>query len=237
MLVEITGLSSAGKSTLLEQVLANSSGKYAAMSIGTDRVLAAGRLTHLQGIPRRMALTALAAAGWAVGHDRWKAARAVLTAHRHSCLPARSWSKYNGTANAGMQLGVFFLLRRIADDDELVLLDTGPLHTLYNFFIDVDRAANDHDVMDYLSSLPLPDVIVWLHQDRDVIIQRTVERSHRRVKDLDQRGAAAFHDHGARVFANVRHHSGIAERLIEFDLSTGIPNAGVFIDRLSTTGQ
>jgi hypothetical protein len=235
MLVEVAGLSSAGKSTLLERVLTEPTERYSATSIGTDRALAAVGLTGLRGVPRRIALTGLATAGWALGGPAiWRTGRAILTAHNHSCLPARSWSKWNGTLNAGMQLGVLFLLRRIADDDELVLLDTGPLHTVYNFFVDVDRAAEDEAVTDYLSSLPLADVIVWFHQDRDVIIERTVQRSHRRVKNLDRRGAAAFHDHGREAFANLRRHPGIVERLIEFDLSAEPPDPDVLINCIST---
>ena len=234
MLVEITGLSSAGKSTLLDQLLRSTSPDFSAVSIGTDRALAIIGLSAAKGITRRMALTGLAAAGWATsGRAGFTTARALVDAHRASCLPPRSWPRWNGTTYAAMQLGLVFLLRRLADSDELVLLDTGPLHTVYNFFVDLDQVPDGSSVAAYLDRVTLADQIVWLHQDRQVIIERTTSRTHRRVKNLDEVGAATFHDNALTAFGNLHDRPSVAERLLELDLSLGTPDAETVINRIA----
>lgn len=230
MLVEVSGLSSAGKSTLLA-ALANEQppAGYRTVSIGADRILSVAKLTGLRGPARRLALTAFSLAGWlGAGPQRWRAAGTLLRAHKASALPARSWSRWNGTTNAAMQLGLLHLLQRVASEDELILLDTGPVHTTYNFFVDIDTPPNPAAAADYLASIPMADVVVWLDQDRDVIIERTLSRGHRRVKNLDRQGAEAFHDNATTAFTSL--HSGSGSRLVRYDLREGTPPSEQFFE-------
>lgn len=210
MIVEITGLSSAGKTHLLRAI---SEHPESPPPSGL-RIIPASMVTPLSSIdePVTQSARVLGVLGSLLGFlmgglEARHATRVVWAAHRSSVLPHRSIDRWNGTFNAVRQWGRLRLVRRTSRDCPLTLLDTGTVHTVYNFFIDPRHAPPEHEIDAYLDELDLPDEIVWVMEERATIVERTATRSNRRTSALSTTAEIeAFHDHAFAVYEQVAAH-------------------------------
>lgn len=218
MLIEVTGISSAGKSTALSALgpTVVVDGRVVPLVGGAERLLRLVGIRGRGGRWRRVVGIALAPLGYLVGgRSAAQALAGLVFAHRRSCLPPGSFVRWNGTFNAWQQLGWLLLLQRVVRAKEIVLLDTGPMHTVYNFFVDIDLEPSVEDVGRYIDRIPLADAVIWVTADRDSILQRTQGRSHRRVRNLDPRAAERFHDHAHVCLVEAASSARVASRLVE----------------------
>ena len=199
MLIEFTGCSSAGKSTIVDSLEASGVG------ISGERVmldivgLGAAKGTPISLVVREL----LALYGWLrFGPERrtfQNSARLALNS-----LPRVRWTeKANRIRNAWRHTFLFLVLQRHTNPSSVVLIDTGPMHTVHNFFIHTAANANPDDVLSYLELVPQPDLTVIVKADKDCLIERTLSRRHRRVANGDRSEATLFVDHSLEVFAVV----------------------------------
>ena len=141
--------------------------------------------------------------------------------------------RWNGTFNAWQQLGWLLLLQRVVRAEEVVLLDTGPMHTVYNFFVDIDREPSVEDVGRYIDRIPLADAVIWVTADRAAILQRTRGRTHRRVRNLDPGAAERFHDHAHVCLVEAASSARVASRLVEVADVDGGPGLAAAIHAIA----
>ncbi len=197
MIVEVTGVSSAGKSTLLTAVQ------------GRRIEPATGR--------RRRAKMILRAANGYVRSPRtgWSTGRALVWAHRQSMIGRRQ-DRWIGTFNAWQAFGLLSAARRIdrnpGEQDSPLFLDTGPVHTVYNFFVDPDTPPDLDAVAEYLDRIPLADQTLQVVADREAVIDRTLGRTNRRTRGMGVAEAARFHDHAVACFEVAATHPRLAGR-------------------------
>lgn len=200
MLVELTGCSSAGKSTIIDALLANRVGKS-----GEQTALELIRLGRLVGTPMSVPVCEmLSMYGWL----RFRRERKVFhSAARKAAMAfpsgTRTRERANRIRNAWRHTFLFLVLRRHADPSELVLIDTGPVHTVHNFFIHTNVSPNVVAVNRYLEAMPRADLTLVVQASREALISRTLERTHRRVADGDRGEAESFVDHSLEVFGEI----------------------------------
>ena len=183
MQVELIGCTSAGKSTLAESVLWAYRGIGMDASMGADFVLQQVGLNWVKGKLARTILIDIIAlfaclTTWRSNYAFYRFASGVVLG-----LPVTvSWlERLNIARNTFKKVGIYELVRRGASDRQVVLLDEGTLHTAHYLFVHVSTEPNIADLATFAKLVPLPDVVVHVRQSKSVLIERTLQRGHKRI--------------------------------------------------------
>lgn len=204
MQIEFIGSTGAGKSTLARRVLLACRAQGLDACLADEFVLQRLRLNGVKGhLPRTLLV------------DLCALALCLLTWRRHRAfyrlalpliwrLRAPWLEKANLMRNVLKKIGIYEIVSRRPSQSKVVLVDEGTLHAAHNLFVHVSGPGSRSDLEAFGRLAPLPDMAVYVAERESVLIQRTLQRGHKRIPD--------------RSYASVEHF--VREAIETFDLLT-----------------
>jgi hypothetical protein len=79
-------------------------------------------------------------------------------------------------------------------------VDEGTLHAAHNLFVHASAEADAGDLQTFIKLVPLPDVVVYVTQSESVLIDRAMQRGHKRIPARSPAKAQLFIQRGVDVF-------------------------------------
>jgi thymidylate kinase len=205
MLVELTGSTGAGKSTLTAQLLAalQASG-YRALTAEQFVLrhfgLPLDRLTWRPALSLLLDLLAFPSfLRFALRHRQL--GRLMLTVVWRDAQPLAF--KLNVLRNIAKHMGTTELLRRHGHTGEIVLLDEGLVHQAHSLFVHPNAEPRPVEVARFVADVPLPDLLVLVEAQRSDLVERTLRRGHPRVPRASAAEMTRFIDRAQRVLRSV----------------------------------
>jgi hypothetical protein len=254
MRIELIGCTSAGKSTLTSRVLRICRDRGIDASTGYDFVLRQARLDWVKSRLLRALLVNLISlcVGLAAYRRNLEFYRFAL--RMIARLPsAIAWpEKLHIGRIVVRNIGIDEISRRAADR-QIVVLDEGPLQTAHYLFVHVAVEPNTSDLASFIRLVPLPDMVVYVTQSESVLIERTLQRGHKRIPDRSYANVQRFIRRAVATFDELEHLSAFERRLIVvdrqpsiivgqgyavdplFDTALGIVRAGINADAADNT--
>ena len=217
MQVEMIGCTSAGKSTLAAAAIEAGARLSLKVVMSDEMILRTLRLNRLRGHLARTLLVDLVAVyfGLLTLRRHWRYYRFALRICRASSGSALA--RLNLARNALRKIGIFEFIRRHDTENDLVLVDEGTLHAAHNLFVDVSGEDRSSQLDEFLQLAPLPDVVVYLHQAEPVLVQRTLQRGHKRVPDGTRTSVVNFVQRAVSIFERLREDRRVADLLVVVD--------------------
>jgi hypothetical protein len=180
--IEFMGSTGAGKSTLLSSILRVCREQGFEGSNGDDYVLANAHLNWVKGHLARtlfvdfFSLTASLRA-WRKYSDFYQLVFRIIFS-----LKKVGWQeRLNIIRNTLKKIGIYEIIGRQSSNQQIILLDEGPLHTAHYLFVHLSIEFADTDLLSFVKTVPLPDIVIYLHQDEELLIERTLMRGHKRI--------------------------------------------------------
>lgn len=192
MQIELIGCTSAGKSSLAGGILLANRGRSVAISMAEEYVLKRWRLQWLKsGLARTLVMDALSLlaciATWPRNRAFLRFALAVVRG-----LPVGSLQKANVARNVAKKVGIHEMIRRYRSGTDVVLVDEGTLQTAHYLFVHSAKEAVAQDIASFARLVPLPDVAVYVRQGERVLVERTLQRGHARIRDASRETVELF---------------------------------------------
>ena len=219
MQIEFIGCTSAGKSTLVGAAIRACEQLGIEATLGNDCVLMWNRLSWARGYFVRRFFAELFAFFSCLRH--WHkhrqfyrfAARMVLR------LPASvGWfEKLNTLRTVFRNIGIYEIVRRRGSEQQVVLLDEGTLHTAHYLFFHYSVGLDPNDLSTFVKLVPLPDVVIYLQQEPEILIKRTIRRGHRRIPDRSPTVTERFIRHTMATFERLTQASVINSKMLLVD--------------------
>ena len=217
MQIELIGCTGAGKSTLSRCIVQASQAQGVETSTGEEIALKLIRLDWVRRkIPRTLLVDLIAGlaclASWRDNFEFYLFETRIL-----SKLPVGWFEKLNIARNVLKNIGVNEIVRRVGRQEQLVLLDEGTLHTAHYLFVHVSVEPDASDLEDFIRLIPLPDVVVYVRQDATTLIQRTLERGHKRIPSGSLEHVELFIRRAEETFNRLIQKPQIESRLLIVD--------------------
>jgi hypothetical protein len=219
MQIELIGCTSAGKSTLLRGILKVCREQEIEALSGDDFVLEQIRLNWVKSYLARTLLVDLFSLfacllTWRKNLDFY-----LLTFRTVLRLPATvTWfTKLNIVRNTLKKIGIYEIIQHCDSAEQIVLLDEGTLHTAHYLFVHLSTEPSRLDLSIFARLVPLPDMAIYLRQDEAVLIERTLNRGHKRIPDGSYAKVRLFIKRAVDTFDNLVQHSGVERRLLVVD--------------------
>jgi hypothetical protein len=219
MRIELTGCTSAGKSTLAGRILRICRDQGIDAWMGYDFVLRQVRLDWIKSRLFRGLLVNLISLS--VCLVTW---RNYLAFYRFAIriiaqLPSGvAWFEklYIGR-DVLKNIGIYEIIRRRASGRQLVLLDEGTLHTAHYLFVHVSVEPDIQDLSTFINLVPLPDLVVYITESESVLIERTLERGHKRIPDRSYASTQRFIKRAVAIFDRLGQQSALEGRWMVVD--------------------
>jgi thymidylate kinase len=181
MQIELTGCTTAGKSTLARKILQICREWNINAVMADDFALRRYRLGWVgAGMTRILVLDLLSviACLLTVGRN-W---RFYAFATRVVFRLGTPWlERANIIRNVLKKVGIYEIVRRSDHTHEIVLVDEGTLHAAHNLFVHVTAEPNLGELATFGSLVRLPDVVVYVRQTEPMLVRRTLKRGHKRI--------------------------------------------------------
>lgn len=214
MHIELIGCTSAGKSSLASRVVDDCRVRGIPAVTGHDLALLA---VHLHWVRHRLVRTLLTdlVAGFACLLAWRRHSRFVRFALRTIArLPVPWLQRVNTARNVIKNAGIWEIARRAAGDGRVVVVDEGTLHTAHYLFVHVSVEVNRPGIETFARLVPLPDVAIYVRQDEDVLVDRTLARGHRRIPDRSAAHVRLFVRHAVETFQVLAQQPAVQDRLL-----------------------
>jgi len=218
MHIELIGSTSAGKTTLAKKMVEAGKCSGVRISLSDDFIL---EQIHLGWVTndfiRRRLVEIVGFAVWLTCLTKYKDFfQFVVREGRHS--PGSWFYKLNRIRNVIRKIGIFEFISKRAGTRQIVLADNeGILQGVHNLFVHQDSQVNLHQISRYVELIPLPDVVLYLQQDEEVLVSRTLRRGHARVTGSSQESIIHFIRQAVTVFNEMTNIPKLQERLIIVD--------------------
>lgn len=214
MQIELIGCSCAGKSTLARQMV------LAGRQLGHDIVLADEfvlrelRLGWLQAVTLRKA--AVNIAGVLAALFTW---RRNGTLYRFGWgilkrLPRSRFERASLARNVLKKIGLAEFVKARARTSPIVVMDEGALHIAHNLFVHESADVNSDGIPVFTRLVQMPDVVVYVRTPEDIVVERMIQRGHRRISDASHESVAAFVRRAMETFDRLVEDAAVAERLV-----------------------
>jgi hypothetical protein len=104
-------------------------------------------------------------------------------------LPSKtgSFTKLNIARNVLKKIGIYEIVQHNTNDQEIVFIDEGTINTANYLFVHPGAERSELHFSTFIRTVPLPDVAIYLREDKDILVERTLDRGHKRI----QNGSAA----------------------------------------------
>ena len=126
--------------------------------------------------------------------------------------------KINILRNVIKKIGLFYCLKKNNDQNKIFILDEGPLHCVHNLFVHVGNLPDLKHMFIYIDHLPRCDLVALLYSNLETLFVRTSARGgHRRVKDKNDENTKTFLRNSIEVFSALKKHEGLADNLFALE--------------------
>jgi hypothetical protein len=227
MQIELIGCTSAGKSSLAQNILKGNHQNGFNLGTSYDFVLRWAHLNWIKDHRIRMAVLNLIALfaclfTWRKNLSFYRFVIGVILR-----LPdkVRLLEKLKIARIVARNVGVFEIVRRNSTDRQVVLADEGTLHIAHYLFVHVSAEPNMSDLETFIRLVSLPDVIVYVRQPESVLISRTSVRGHKRIPENASVLVNRFIKHSLAVFEKLVECSNLESRLLVVNSGEGIKPA------------
>lgn len=217
MQIELMGCTSAGKSTLSRGILRRCQQQGVAISAGDDFVLQQVGLNWVKGHGPRTLLVDLLAlcaclATWRSHGAYYRFATGLLWP-----LPIARFEKLNLLRNVLKKIGIYEIIRWRSTDRQIVLVDEGVLQAAHNLFVHGGVEVKGAHIGTFARLIPLPEVVVYLRQPEARLIERTMKRGHKRIRDGSYGNVDRFVKQAVATFDELVRDPAVASRLVVVD--------------------
>jgi hypothetical protein len=200
MIIELTGVPGAGKSTILEKL------KKAKETQGTifdvQKYILERSILPLKG--KAGYELALLSRIYLLTSGDWHLLKNVFSVVRNSSNSL--FHKVNILRNTLKKLIIY---RYIADREERFLIDEGVSHIPLTVFVDVGRKISGENVEAFLRDLPPVDLLLVVDAPDDLLLERVIARGskgHRRINFGSHEDVVAFMKQSRKVVECLKHH-------------------------------
>jgi hypothetical protein len=211
--IELFGCTSAGKSTLITRILRFCQDQGIDVSQGEDFLLKQFGLDKIVSTTARAILVNLISLPVTMANSRKYhlflsfAFRTII--HRQISLREKV---YLGR-NILKCVGIYEIAKTQANNHQTILLDEGPLHSANTLFVNVPISSPEVDLSEFVRLVPFPDAAVYLREREDVIIQRTMERGHKRIRNGTPGEVAQFVQSAIALFERLSQEPVVQSKL------------------------
>lgn len=181
MQIELIGCTSAGKSTLARGILQTCRKQGVDIILGEDFVLKQLRLNGIKSRSLRKLLVNLA--GLFASLVTWRTHREFYSFATHLLfqLPIPRLERLGLLRNVLKRIGIYEIIRFRSTGQQIILVDEGTLHIAHNLFVHGSVQVETEHLSTFVKLIPLPDVVVYLRQPEPLLIDRIVQRGHKRL--------------------------------------------------------
>ena len=215
MHIEIIGSTSAGKTTLARKMAEEGAKNGTRVFLSDDFIL---EEMHLKWVGNDFMRRRLVEAGAFVvllkKLSKYKAfINFVISEGKQS--PGSWYYKINRIRNVLRKIGIFEFIAKNANAQKVIVLadNEGLLQGVHNLFVHQGFHANLEKISRYVEFAGLPDVVLYLKQEENVLISRTLSRGHERVEsEYDE--VANFIKQAVKVFNELVGVPSVQRRLL-----------------------
>jgi len=218
MIVEFVGCTGAGKSTLVKHVMNDLALQGLEISDAEKVVLPWFPERSRHSLPGIFALHAISIFAvlkrirpyWNFCVFSWKMLRKYETSPRIFI---------NFYRNVIKRIGIYELIGRYMDSEEVIFFDEGTVQTAHSLFIHLGVDPDLEDVLQFSNLVPLPNLIVYVTAPMPVIQRRTMDRPRRSliIADQDRQVIEAYLARAAVMYGFLATTSSIRERLVTIE--------------------
>lgn len=182
MHIEIIGSTSAGKTTLAKKMVATGKKSDVNINMSDDFMLEQLHLDWVANDFMRRRLVEVVAI-WICLNNLAAYKEFIGFVFREGKSSPGTWYyKANRIRNVIRKIGIFEFISQRADTQQVVLADNeGLLQGLHNLFVHSDAEADVTKIARYVELIPMPDLVLYLHQDEQVLVSRILKRGHARI--------------------------------------------------------
>jgi hypothetical protein len=218
MHIELIGSTSAGKTTLAKKMVKAGKKIGIDISLSDDFMLEQLHLGWLKHDFTRRRLVELVAFAICLTHLAKYKEFIGFVIREGKSSPGSWFYKTNRIRNVLRKIGIFEFISRRRGSRQIVLADNeGILQGIHNLFVHQNSQADLHKIATYVELVPLPDAVLYLHQEEDVLVSRTLERGHARVTGSSPGEVAHFIRQAVAVFDELISAPRIQEKLLVVD--------------------
>jgi thymidylate kinase len=223
MHIELIGSTSAGKTTLAKKMVEAGKNNGMNVSLSEDFLLEQLHLSWVKNeFIRRRLVEIVAFAICLTCLARYKDFLGFVL--REGKSSPGSWLyKINRIRNVIRKIGIFEFISRRTGTDQIVLADNeGILQGVHNLFVHQSSQVDLQKIARYVELVPLPDVVLYLQQEEEVLVSRTLARGHARVAGNSPDNVIHFIRQAVTVFNEMIHVTKIQDRLLIVDSGLNI---------------
>ena len=128
--------------------------------------------------------------------------------------PSQGWfNKINIARNAFKKMAVYAVAKRFGEN-KYIFIDEGTIHSVHNFFVHASEPSSLKYFNEFIQTVPQPDVLIYLKQYEDILIERTLARGHKRIPNASPERVRFFIEQALAIFKKIEGDSLFAEKLI-----------------------
>lgn len=226
MIIELIGCTSAGKSTCLAQLQQANSESQPEIISSYQLIL---RKTHATWLPnplKKLLITLVGLGYCLVAYRQWRPLLALIS-QIIKALPGdvSLGEKCRIARLAARNLGIHSFVKRHQSAHQVVICDEGTLHIAHYLFVHASVAPDQKYLEKFVSRVPLADLQVYLRAPRELLVQRTLARGHKRLPPSAETSAQraqveAFINHARQTFEAISRQPRVRKSLLAFDAGT-----------------
>lgn len=224
MHIELIGSTSAGKTTLAKKMVEAGKKSGIDITLSDDFMLEQLKLSWVRNeFVRRRLVEVAAFAICLTCLVKYKDFISFVV--REGKSSTGSWLyKINRIRNVLRKIGIFEFISRRCGSRQIVLADNeGILQGVHNLFVHQNSQADLHKIAAYAQLVPLPDAVLYLQQEEEILIARTLARGHARVTGNSPDEVAHFIRQAIAVFDELVHAPGMQDRVLIVNGDLNIP--------------
>ena len=215
MHVELIGSTSAGKTTLAKRIVQAGRNRGLDIYLSDDFILERNHLDWIRNefIRRRLVELVAFAACITCIHRYREFLSFVFREGGH--LQGSRIYRINRIRNVIRKIGVFELITRWSDVRQVILADNeGVLQGLHNLFIHRKGDTDVRKISRYIELAPVPDAVLYIQQDVNILLERTLKRGHARLMGGTQDEVVHFIQQAVIMFNSLIQIMKVRERLL-----------------------
>ena len=218
MHIELIGSTSAGKTTLAKKMVKIGKDYGLDVSLSDDFMLDQLHLSWIKNdFMRRRVVEIVAFSIYITCLIRYKEFFDFVV--RESKTFSGSWFyRLNRIRNVIRKIGIFEFISRKSGSHQIVLADNeGILQGAHNLFVHQSSQADLQKIARYVELVPLPDVVLYLQLEEEILVSRTLGRGHARVSESSPDKVVHFIKQAVSVFNEMVNMPMVREKLLVLD--------------------
>lgn len=112
------------------------------------------------------------------------------------------------------KIGTYELLRRRCVNNEVVIFDESTVHTAHNLFIHLISSYSDQDIIEFTQRVPLPDIVVCVKAPHAVLLERAFNREDPPRRQLSRHQLQTYVSRANALFERLADAQRIRGRLM-----------------------